>query len=143
MTDIFIADYCLRWIDHFLSITSWIIIGAGVLGAVMALVEIYVKWQLAKIAPAPPAEGDEAGGGTPVLEALKGLVEAMAKAPSWIALFIAGIALLWITSSFVPGICRPETKPAIEKPAKAGASSADEAKAGPSGTAPAQGESGG
>jgi hypothetical protein len=40
-------------------------------------------------------------------DALKGLIEALAKAPAWIALFIGGILLLWMAGFYAGAICVP------------------------------------
>lgn len=43
-----------------------------------------------------------------VFEALKGLVEALAKAPIWLALFAVGIVAFWVPGSAVSGACGSE-----------------------------------
>jgi hypothetical protein len=43
----------------------------------------------------------------PILEALKGLIEALGKAPAWFALFLAGIFLFWLSGEIYVKACKP------------------------------------
>ena len=43
----------------------------------------------------------------PILEALKGLIDALGKAPAWFALFLAGLFLFWIASNVYVEACKP------------------------------------
>lgn len=43
----------------------------------------------------------------PILEALKGLIEALGKAPAWFALFLAGLFLFWLAGSVYVNACKP------------------------------------
>lgn len=43
----------------------------------------------------------------PIIEALKGLIEALGKAPAWFALFLAGLFLFWLASEVYVDACKP------------------------------------
>ncbi len=47
----------------------------------------------------PPAIG-------PLLEAIKGLIEALGKAPAWFALFLAGLFLFWVAGEIYVDACK-------------------------------------
>ena len=73
-----------------------------------ALTDIVVK--IAPLFPRgayPPVRGPAATDPVKFIDALKALVEALTKAPAWIAMFLAGVALLWIANQAYTGICQP------------------------------------
>jgi len=81
-----IADFAYDW-------GSWFIIVSLLVAVGLAVVEGIVRLR-------PPtgtakAIGD-ADGLPKLLEALKGVLEALAKLPVWVAMFLAGFALLWL-----------------------------------------------
>jgi hypothetical protein len=39
------------------------------------------------------------------LDSLKSLIVALIDAPAWFAIFLAGVALIWLATSVVPNIC--------------------------------------
>lgn len=47
----------------------------------------------------------------PILEALKGLIEALGKAPAWFALFLAGLFLFWLAGNTYVAACKPPPPP--------------------------------
>ena len=47
---------------------------------------------------------------TPLLEALKGIIEALGSAPAWFALFLAGIFLFWMAGEVYVESCKPDFK---------------------------------
>jgi hypothetical protein len=40
------------------------------------------------------------------ITALKGLIDSLANAPAWIAMFLGGVALIWAAGSLAPAICK-------------------------------------
>ena len=52
-----------------------------------------------------------------VLEALKGVLEALAKLPHWVAIFLAGLALLWMAGQRPEACKAPEPAPPAGNPA--------------------------
>ena len=48
----------------------------------------------------------------PILEALKGLIDALGKAPAWFALFLAGLFLFWLAGEIYVDACKPPPPPA-------------------------------
>ena len=54
------------------------------------------------------------------LDSLKGVLEALANLPAWVAIFLAGLALLWIAQEYA-GKCAPGGAP---PPAEANAATA-------------------
>ncbi|HEX8365021.1 MAG TPA: hypothetical protein VF603_07040 [Allosphingosinicella sp.] len=51
---------------------------------------------------------DNVGDPVKFLDALKGLVDALAKAPAWFAMFLGGALLLWVASGLAEKLCLPE-----------------------------------
>jgi hypothetical protein len=60
-----------------------------------------------------------AGGGSPgletvpntgLIETIKGFIEALTSAPTWLALFGGGLLLLWMAGNAVPEVCKPAPK---------------------------------
>jgi hypothetical protein len=45
------------------------------------------------------------------LDSLKALITALVDAPAWFAMFLAGVALIWLATSIVPGICDASAHP--------------------------------
>ena len=81
------------------------------LAAIVALVEtallLTAKWKALKEAPAGPTElkaAVDTDGLAKVLAALKELLLALKDLPAWIALFLAGLALVW-TAAATPKLC--------------------------------------
>jgi hypothetical protein len=42
-----------------------------------------------------------------VITAIAGLIDSLAKAPVWFAIFVAGLALLWVSTATVSSACSP------------------------------------
>ncbi|HYD12431.1 MAG TPA: hypothetical protein VEC11_06260 [Allosphingosinicella sp.] len=57
------------------------------------------------------------------IEALKGLVDALAKAPAWLALFFAAIVLLWASRDLMPSYCSAAGNAVAERNGQAPAGS--------------------
>jgi hypothetical protein len=91
-------------------------IAIGVAGAVMALVEkLAALWA--------PDGGGGAHKAVPVntlLDSIGKLIEALTKAPVWIAMFAAGLALLWVSADAVSTACTPPAKQDGQAPNKPG-----------------------
>lgn len=75
----------------------------GVVSAIIALDRPKPGFGSVRAADAQPI--------APILEALKGLIEALGSAPAWFALFLAGIFLLWTAGEVYVDACKgPEVK---------------------------------
>jgi hypothetical protein len=99
-----LAGFCNDYAPTLFDLGWWFVLAALIGGVLLAAVHVY----RAATAPAPPPPGDEAGGavGLPALAgALKELVEVFTKAPAWLALFGAGILLLWMAGNAAPDEC--------------------------------------
>jgi hypothetical protein len=51
------------------------------------------------------------GAASSFLESLKGVIEALANAPSWFAVFLSGCALIWLATSVMPNMCEIQMQP--------------------------------
>jgi hypothetical protein len=67
---------------------------------VQTAVAAYVDYKKAEDA------GEDKKKGFGILDPLKGVLEALAKLPGWVTIFLAGLALLWISGG-PPGWCAP------------------------------------
>jgi hypothetical protein len=45
------------------------------------------------------------GSASGFLDSLKGVIEALANAPKWFAIFLAGCALIWLSTTVVANMC--------------------------------------
>jgi hypothetical protein len=109
------------WCDTY----GWVTLGVGILFLVAALAAAsietlaVIKAKREAAEEAKRAAADNAAGKAqldavePVelLEALQGVLEALKGLPTWIALFLAGLALLWLGSDLPKAcVCGPESE---------------------------------
>ena len=85
-----LVTFGLHWGGRFI-IASFVF---AVLGTLLSIIVGAVKAWKGPTDPAKPRSDDT--GWTKFLDALKGVLEALAALPAWIAIYLAGIALLWI-----------------------------------------------
>lgn len=105
---------------------GWVALGLGILFLVGALVAAWVETlalikakreaaEEAKRAAAEKAAGTktalDAADPVELLEVLQGVLEAIKGLPAWIALFLAGLALLWLGSDLPKAcVCGPDSE---------------------------------
>jgi hypothetical protein len=88
---------------HFIEWFLWIAIVIAALGALAELVT--------KLAPLfnkstyPPARAAVPVDPVKLIDSIKNLIDALTRAPAWIALFLAALALLWVTQGYMPSFC--------------------------------------
>ena len=92
-----IADFAYDWGSWFIIISLFVAVG-------LAIVEGIVRLRPDKGTTKMSAGAD---GLSKTLEALKGVLEALAKLPVWVAMFLAGFALLWLALE-APDKCLPK-----------------------------------
>lgn len=95
--------FCDRYAILMMEYGRWFLLAALVIGAIGAAVLVLNSLR-------GGGATDEQGGGDvtaiqAIVEALKGLIEAFAKAPTWLAMFGAGALLLWMAGNAVPSYC--------------------------------------
>ena len=99
-----ILEKCAKELDTLLLVANiflWVALCTALAISALAVVE-----RLVALLKKPAAA--EAGGDVNVpsfLDSLKGLVAALAAAPPWYAIFLAGILLLWFGDRFLPSHC--------------------------------------
>jgi len=108
------AAWCENFSGFALALAQAFLILALIVALVETAIGLWAKLQAARKAPdaVKAAEGQEALAVDPVklLEALKAVLEALKGLPAWIAIFLAGLALLWMTGQ------KPELCPAPGSP---------------------------
>lgn len=100
------------WCDNFAGFALTLAQAFLILALFVALVEtaigLWAKWQAARKAPVVVKEGAisplTAAETVKVLEAVKAILEALKGLPAWIAIFLAGLALLWMAGQ-KPELC--------------------------------------
>ena len=88
-----------KWGGWFIVASFWF----AVFGTALTMLITVVKAWKGPTDPAKP-RNDPGGGWTKFLEALKGVLETLATLPAWIAIYLAGLALLWIAGRH-SGLC--------------------------------------
>lgn len=100
-------SFCERYPILMLEYGRWFLLAALIIGTAAAAAAVYISLRPPSPAPAQP-QGGEAGGAAAlqsVVDALKGLIEAFSKAPTWLAMFGGGILLLWMAGTVSPEFC--------------------------------------
>lgn len=95
------ATFCKDYIGFLFWAGQWTL-GASILLGI-ALAAATVVMTLRK----PVAVAAPRGGPAPVaaLDAIKGFIQALSSAPTWLALFGGGLLLLWMAGHMMPEIC--------------------------------------
>ena len=99
--------FCREYVElagDLAGIAKVFLIAALVLGIAYAIVETIKKFREG------PALTPRAAPGTStikeLIEALKGFIEALAKAPAWLGLFGVGLLLFWVAGASLPDSCK-------------------------------------
>lgn len=103
------AAWCATYADFSLTLAYAFLILAFLVALVETTLALWVKLQAARKGPdvteAAVADRKLAVDPVKLLEALKGLLEALKGLPAWVAIFLAGLALLWTSASATPSYC--------------------------------------
>jgi hypothetical protein len=115
-----ILAYCSNALEQVLQfnhtlfcLAGWAFVLALLLAVASTALDLWIKWKAARAAQDVAAvEGDvNLKGILPVtadmIKILTSFVESLAKLPVWFALFVAGMALVWLTTVDVPSVCEP------------------------------------
>lgn len=112
-----LAGFCADYATLSFDLAWWFLVGALLAAAVETGVALWSKLVAARSAPrADPSRATDADSVAKLLEALKGLLEALTKLPAWVAIFLAGLALLWMAGQR-PEICVPQVGAETPRPA--------------------------
>ena len=97
--------FCDRYAILMMEYGRWFLLAALIIGTIGAAVLVVNSLRGTESG----GGDDQSGGGVTavqaIIEALKGLIEAFAKAPTWLAMFGAGALLLWMAGNAVPSYC--------------------------------------
>jgi hypothetical protein len=110
----YVAD--TAWVSDFCDSYAPFLLNAGkgllLLGALLGVLVTVIALRAALATPAKPADASKmTANSVAVLAGIKDFLEALAKAPPWLALFGAGVLLMWMAGSINPEVC------GINKPA--------------------------
>lgn len=99
-------QFCEDYSRTLLNYGEGFLVAALVIGAVGAIVAAVAAFKASKRSlttteSVVPVPGDP----TPIIEAIKGLVESFSKAPIWLAMFGCGLLLMWMAGHAGPGYC--------------------------------------
>ena len=104
--------FCTRHAEFAFKLGRWFVY----LALAIAVVETLAAIALAFMKPSTGPAARDAGAAAKLLDALKGVLEALVKLPRWVAIFLAGLALLWIAGER-PGLCDPAPASGVQAPA--------------------------
>ena len=111
-----LIEFCSDYTPFLFSAGKWTIIAGILLGIAVAAAKVILAFR-------QPAGGNpalEAAASPALLDAIKGFIQALTSAPTWLALFGGGLLLLWMAGNAVPEICNPAPKGAVNRQAPAG-----------------------
>lgn len=100
-------DFCRDYAPFLFSAGKWTLIAGILLGIALGIATIILLLRKKEGA----ADGIKAmNAATPVamLDAVKGFLQALSSAPTWLALFGGGVLLLWLAGNAIPEICKPQ-----------------------------------
>lgn len=98
-----VASFCEEYVWFLFDTGRWTVRAGIVLGILLAVSVIVAAFRK----PPPGADGVRATVAMPTLDAIKGFLQALTSAPTWLALFGGGILLLWLAGAAMPDICKP------------------------------------
>jgi len=98
-----VADFCAAYGPTILSLAKLFIWGGLIFALIAALAEATASFK----ASGQSSARAEAAGLPAIVEALKGLLQALAGAKVWLAMTIVGVLLLWMAGHSVPAVCVP------------------------------------
>jgi hypothetical protein len=85
--------------------------------ALVAAIAHVIVYSIVELRPKQEPPPKSLVGFDKVLEGLKGVLEALANLPHWVAIFLAGLALLWMAGQR-PEVCKLQQEPPpAEQPA--------------------------
>ncbi|HET9638677.1 MAG TPA: hypothetical protein VFP12_05685 [Allosphingosinicella sp.] len=103
-----VAAWCANYAGFTLTLAKAFLVLALLVALVETALALWTKLQAVRKAPAVAERSLAESAVDPVklLDALKGVLEALKGLPAWIAIFLAGLALLWIAGQ-EPKACTP------------------------------------
>ena len=99
------SDFCNHYGDVLLYTALAFLLFALLLAVGNGIVALRKEWNSDGIG----VRGEGIGDPAKFMDSLKALIEALAKAPAWFAMFLGGALLLWIAKDFAEGACLPES----------------------------------
>ena len=102
-----IVDFCSGYASLSFGFARWFLFAALVALIAETLLALWSKFAAARATPQadPSRTATDLTAAAKLLEALKGLLESLTKLPAWVAIFLAGLALLWMAAQR-PEICQ-------------------------------------
>ncbi|WP_156420614.1 MULTISPECIES: hypothetical protein [unclassified Sphingopyxis] len=99
----------LAYFGTLTNLATWAFCLAIGLAILSALVEIYARIRAVNQAAAAndALAADAVAPSSDLIKALTALIDSLAKAPVWFFLFVAGMALVWLSTIDLPRICMP------------------------------------
>jgi hypothetical protein len=105
----FCATYWIFLQDHGVKLAFYFLIAALIAASVSAVLDLV----LSILKKSTPGQADAALANAPsLISALMSLVTALASAPAWFGMFLAGFALLWLSGYTMRQTCGPALPPA-------------------------------
>ena len=101
-----VVDFCKDYSQFLFGAGKWTLIAGIILGIALAIATVVLLLRK-KDGAAENVRAANAVGATAVLDAVKGFLQALSSAPTWLALFGGGVLLLWMAGTAVPEICKP------------------------------------
>ena len=118
-TPLWLADFCRDYPLFLFGAGKWMLVLGIVLGVALAVVTLILLLRK-KDGAGDSLRAAGAASPTAILDAIKGFLQALSSAPTWLALFGGGILLIWMAGSVTPEQCQAPA-PAADGSAGSGA----------------------
>lgn len=105
-------EFCKDYSPNLFLLAQLFLVAALVLGVILAIMAALA----ARSAVQMQATESTKSPITAFLDSLKGFIEALKDAPTWLAMFAAGILLLWMAGMGTPDYCKPKTQTVKDAP---------------------------
>jgi hypothetical protein len=100
-------SFCHQYIYFLFYVGGAAVIVGILLGIALAAAAVIIAIRKPPVVSASTAVTEDIANPTPVIDSIRAFIQAIAAAPTWLALFGGGLLLLWLAGFTTPDICKP------------------------------------